>query len=241
MSSVLNPLLAYAAGALTVLSPCVLPLVPIVLGSAAQKHRYGPAALAAGLVVSFTLTGFLLATFGSLLGLDGDGFHTFGALLLVVVGAVLLIPRLQALAERAATPLAAWAGQHQSRLSRFGLLGQAAIGALLGLVWSPCVGPTLGAATLLASQGHDLAQVAFVMFSFGMGIATVLFILGVAVRRLTTLWRGRLVTAGGGGKKALGALIALVGIMIITSGDRLVEAWVLSASPLWLTDLTSAL
>ena len=59
--STLNPLLAYAAGALTILSPCVLPLVPIVLGSAAQRHRLGPLALAAGLVGSFTIVGFAVA------------------------------------------------------------------------------------------------------------------------------------------------------------------------------------
>lgn len=240
MAFVLNPLLAYAAGALTILSPCVLPLVPIVLAGAAQQHRFGPVALAGGLVISFSLTGFLLATFGTLLGLDGDGFHLFGAALLVLVGAVLLIPQLQDLVTRAATPLAAWAGKRQGRLSQFGLIGQAAIGVLLGLIWSPCVGPTLGAATLLAAQGHDLAQVAFVMVCFAVGIASVLLVLGMAARGLTNRWRGRLVTAGSGGKKALGALIALVGVMIITGGDHYVEGLALAASPQWLTNLTSA-
>lgn len=70
MSNALNPVLAYAAGALTILSPCVLPLVPIVLGSAAQRHRFGPLALATGLVISFSLTGFALATVGEAAGID---------------------------------------------------------------------------------------------------------------------------------------------------------------------------
>ena len=65
MSGSLSPAVAYAAGALTILSPCVLPLIPIVLGSAAQRHRWGPLALALGLVMSFTLTGFFIAAFGA--------------------------------------------------------------------------------------------------------------------------------------------------------------------------------
>lgn len=241
MSGALNPLLAYAAGALTILSPCVLPLVPIVLGSAAQKHRYGPLALATGLVISFTATGFVLATLGGALGLDGDLFRNIGALLLILVGAALLIPQFQVLAERAAAPLATWAGRQQNQLERFGLIGQAGIGVLLGLVWSPCVGPTLGAATLLAAQGRDLLQVALVMLSFGLGIATVLLVLGMAARRIIHRWRGRLATAGSGGKKFLGALVMIVGVLILSGGDHFVEGSLLAVSPQWLTDLTSAL
>jgi len=79
---VLNPLLAFGAGALTILSPCVLPLVPVVLGSAAQRHRLGALALAAGLVASFTIVGFVLAAFGSMLGVDPDQVRLVGAVIL---------------------------------------------------------------------------------------------------------------------------------------------------------------
>lgn len=241
MPGVLNPVLAYAAGALTIVSPCVLPLVPIVLGSAAQKHRFGPLALAGGLVASFTLTGFAVATLGSTLGFDNDRFRGFGAVLLMAIGAMLLIPRMQAVAERVAAPLANWAGQQKGRLERFGLAGQAGIGVLLGMVWSPCVGPTLGAATLLAAQGRDLGAVAMVMLSFGLGIASVLLVLGMAARTLINRWRARLAKAGTGGKKALGALVLLVGLLILTGGDHAIEDVLLTVSPQWLTNLTSSI
>ena len=233
--------MAYAAGALTILSPCVLPLVPIVLGSAAQKHRLGPFALAAGLVVSFTATGFLLATLGDALGLDGDLFRIVGAVALIAVGVALILPRVQALAERAAGPLANWAGQRQDRLERFGLVGQAGIGVLLGLVWSPCVGPTLGAATVLAAQGQDLGEVAVVMAAFGLGIASVLLLIGLAARSLLAKWRGRLSSAGNRGKKILGTLVIAVGLLIISGADHGFEALVLGLSPDWLTDLTTSI
>src|SRR5690349_11202474 len=94
-SEVLNPLLAFAAGALTILSPCVLPLVPVVLGSAAQRHRFGALALAGGLIASFTAVGFTLAAFGSRLGVDADQVRLVGAVILGLAGAFLIVPKIQ--------------------------------------------------------------------------------------------------------------------------------------------------
>ncbi len=237
----LNPLLAFAAGALTILSPCVLPLVPIVLGSAAQKHRFGPLMIAVGLVLSFTGAGFALATVGAASGFDGDWVRYFGAALLVVAGITLLIPQLQYALQNAASPLAAWAGKRQEGLERFGLAGQFGIGVLLGLVWSPCVGPTLGAATVLAAQGENLGAVALTMGAFGLGIATVLLVLATATRSLFQRWRGGLMQAGSGGKRVLGTVLAVVGVLIISGGDRVFEGLVVSASPDWLVDLTTSI
>jgi cytochrome c-type biogenesis protein len=235
----LQPTLAFFAGALTILSPCVLPLVPIVLGSAAQRHKWGPVALAAGLVGSFTIVGFLLATLGASSGFDGEIVRQFGAIMLMIAGLVLLVSRLQAGLTKLATPLANWASQKQSGLERFGLMGQAAIGALLGLVWSPCVGPTLGAATVLAAQGQNLVQVAIVMASFGLGIATILVILAFATRSFLTRWRGKLMQSGDRGKHVLGGLLLVVGLLILTGTDHLIEGLLVSMTPDWLTDLTT--
>ncbi len=239
MTAGLNPVLAFAAGALTILSPCVLPLVPIVIGSAAQQHRYGPLALAVGLVASFTLVGFAAATLGAASGFDSDVVRMVGAVMLLLVGLALVAPRVQAAVERALTPLARWASARQSGLERFGLAGQAAIGGLLGLVWSPCVGPTLGTATVLAAQGRNLGEVALVMLGFGLGIASVLLVLAFATRGVLTRWRGRLMQAGGNGKRVLGGIILVVGALILSGGDRFVEGVVVSNSPEWLTNLTT--
>jgi cytochrome c biogenesis protein CcdA len=241
MSTSFNPAIAYAAGALTILSPCVLPLVPIVLGGAAQRHRFGPAALAAGLVLSFTATGLIVATVGDSIGLDGEAFRLVGALALLGIGAVLLVPRLQDGIAVAAGPLAKWGGQRQAALERYGLAGQAGIGGLLGLVWSPCVGPTLGAATVLAAQGENLGQVALVMAAFGCGIATVLLLIGLAARSVFSGWRARMMKAGHRGKQALGALMTAVALLIFTGADHSIEGWVVSNSPPWLINLTTSI
>lgn len=239
--SALNPLLGYAAGALTILSPCVLPLVPIVLGSAAQKHRLGPLALATGLVASFTVVGFVVAVLGASTGFDGEKIRIFGATILAVSGLILVVPQMQIAVTNAAAPLARWAGKRQDGLERFGLAGQAAIGALLGLVWSPCVGPTLGAATALAAQGEDLAQVAAVMLAFGLGIASVLLVLAFATRSVIARWRGRLMATGNRGKQVLGTILVLVGLFVMTGLDRQAERAIVAASPDWLISATTFL
>ena len=237
----LSPAIAYAAGAITILSPCVLPLVPIVLGSAAQRHKWGPAALAAGLVVSFTLTGLAVAGLGPLLGVDSNTVSLIGAVFLLLFGIVLLVPGLQSLLGRIASPLAAWGGSKQSHLERFGLVGQAIIGGLLGLVWSPCVGPTLGAATLLAARGRDIAEAAYVMAGFGLGIATALLLIALATRSLLARWRGTITGAAGGARRVLGAIIVAVSLLIITGTDHSIEGKLVSASPQWLTDFTTSI
>jgi cytochrome c biogenesis protein CcdA len=241
MSGSLSPVVAYAAGALTILSPCVLPLVPIVLGSAAQRHRWGPLALALGLVASFTFTGFIIATLGASSGLNPQAIRSASAVLLLIVGVVLVVPRLQSSFEHAAGPLANWAGERQARLARFGLAGQAGIGVLLGLVWSPCVGPTLGAATVLAAQGKDLGQVALVMAAFALGIGTVLLVLALFAQTLLARWRGRLMEAGARGRRVFGVLIVLVGVLILSGADHQLEAFAIGVLPDWVTHLTTSL
>src|ERR671912_525500 len=86
--------LAALAGVLSTLSPCVLPLIPIVLGAAASEHRLGPAALAAGLAFSFTAVGLFVATIGFAIGLDAGVFRAAAAILLLGIGFVMLFPPL---------------------------------------------------------------------------------------------------------------------------------------------------
>lgn len=87
--------LALLAGVLSTLSPCVLPLLPVVIGTAIGEHRHGPLALAAGLALSFVAIGLFVATIGFAIGLDQEVFRSAAAVLLIAVGGLLLLPRLQ--------------------------------------------------------------------------------------------------------------------------------------------------
>ncbi|ODS01553.1 cytochrome C biogenesis protein [Methyloceanibacter marginalis] len=231
--------LAFLAGVLSVLSPCVLPLLPIVLGTAQSEHRLGPAALASGLAVSFTVIGLFVATIGFAIGLDTDVFRAVSALLLITVGVVLVVPRLQQQVAVAAGPVGNWVDDRIGGFSATSLWGQFGLGVLLGAVWVPCVGPTLGAASILAAKGEDLGQVALTMLAFGVGAALPLMVLGFVSREAMMRWRGRLMEAGKGGKMLLGVLLVAVGLLVATGADKKVEAFLVEASPDWLTDLTT--
>ncbi len=232
-------LLAFFAGVLSVLSPCVMPLLPLVLGAAASEHRWGSAALAAGLALSFVAIGLFVATIGFAIGLDGDMFRAVAAVLLLLIGIVLMVPVAQTRLATAAGPVGNWAEQRLGGFSTAGLTGQFGVGLLLGAVWSPCVGPTLGAASMLAAQGKDLLAVGVTMVLFGLGAALPMLLLGMLSREVLLRWRGTIAGAGKGAKAALGFVLAVVAIAILSGLDKTVEAALVAATPGWLGDITT--
>ncbi|MBB5760707.1 cytochrome c biogenesis protein CcdA [Methylorubrum rhodesianum] len=231
--------LAGLAGLLSVLSPCVLPLLPLVLGAAATAHRLGPLALAAGLAFSFVAVGLFVATIGFAIGLDGDLFRKIAAALLLALGLVLIVPAAQTRLATAGGPVSDWAERRYGGFSTAGLTGQFAVGLLLGAVWSPCVGPTLGAATLLAAQGRDLGSVALTMLMFGIGAALPLVALGMLSREILMRWRERMLGVGRGLKAALGVVLIVTSGLVLSGTDRALETLLVNASPDWLTALTT--
>jgi cytochrome c biogenesis protein CcdA len=232
---------ALGAGVLTVLSPCVLPILPIVFGAAADRSRLGPLALALGLAASFTAAGLFLATVGFSLGVDETLFHRIAGVLAVALGLVLLVPRLQLALEAGLGPFSSWTSGRIAGFGASGAAGQAGLGLVLGAVWSPCVGPTLGAASVLASQGKDLPTVASTMAVFGLGAAAPLLLIGSASRAALLRWRGGLAAVGRVGKPLFGAFMLAAGVLALTGADRAVEAILIQASPGWLTRLTTTL
>jgi len=232
--------LAFVAGLLSTLSPCVLPLLPVVFATATSQHRFGPAALASGLALSFFVVGTFVAAVGSSLGVDLGAFRAFAATLLMVVGAVLITPLLQTKIAVLATPLGNWAHTRFHDRIPSGLAGQFCVGALLGAVWTPCVGPTLGAASLLAAQGRDLPQVGLTMLAFASGTAMPMLALGSLSREALVRWRGRMLSAGKTGRAALGVALVVIGALILTGFDKIIEAGVLWVLPGWLIELTAA-
>ena len=126
-----------------------------------------------------------------------------------------------------------------SRMRLDGLWGQFTIGLVLGVVWSPCVGPTLGAAVVLASQGSQLPQVALLMGIFGLGAALPVVVLAYVSRNAMLKMRGQLMQAGKTGKMMLGAIMIALSVLILTGADKPLESWLVEHSPTWLTTLTT--
>ena len=224
--------LAAVAGALSILSPCVWPLVPAVMSSAATGGKTGPWFLAAGLSLSFAVAGTVLTFVLLNLGLDPEIMRTVAAVLLLFMAAVLLIQ-----------PLGEWATNGLASISaRFGGLGQGeastaagqfTVGALLGLVWLPCIGPTLGAAVALASLGQSMPMAFTVMLAFGLGCSAVLLGAGLVSANVLQRWRPGVLSNASRGKKLLGWVLALLGILVLTGFDKVLETWALQVLPDW--------
>lgn len=233
-----SALLAYVAGLVTLLNPCVLPILPIVVGSALGENRYGPAALAAGLVASFSVFGTLLLAFGFGIGLSQEAVRLTAAMILLAAGVVLVAPRAQAALAAAAAPMMSGGNRLLAGVSGSGLGGQVAVGALLGLVWSPCVGPTLGVAIAAASQGQDLGSALATFFLFGLGVATSLLGFAYGSRRALAARKETFQKLAQWSKPILGGLLVVVALSILSGADRLLEAALVQAMPDWLLDLT---
>jgi cytochrome c-type biogenesis protein len=231
--------LAFLAGLLTVLSPCVLPVLPLVLGTATSEHRFGPLALATGLGLSFSAIGIFVATIGYAIGIDETVFRAASAVLMIIVGLILMLPKAQERLAVAGGPIGNFAEQRLGDFSTGGLAGQFLVGALLGAVWSPCVGPTLGAASVLASQGDNLGMVTLTMLMFGLGSAVPLAVLGLLTRETLLRWRGGMLAVGKNIKILFGAFLAGIGVLVLFGFDKRIEAFLVAHSPEWLTALTT--
>ena len=228
---------AYLAGLLTLINPCVLPILPVVLAGAAQAHRHGPAAMALGMSVSFVAFGMLVTVFGRALGLTPDTISEIGAVLMIGFGLVLLVPRLS---EGFATATAGFAASADARIETggAGLGGQVLAGVLLGAVWSPCIGPTLGSAIGLASQGQELGRAFAIMVFFALGVSSIVLALGYGARAAILRRRDALRRLSTAARPILGAAFLLVGAGLLLEWHHAIDAFLLDRMPIWLQDLS---
>ena len=230
--------LGFAAGGLSTLSPCVLPLLPIVVGSALNAHRFGMLALAAGLALSFAAIGIFIATAGFALGVDDGAFRVVAGVLIGAFGILLLSAQLQTRFAQALSGVEGWFGGVLARIGGEGMTGQFLIGLLLGAVWSPCSGPTLGSAAVLASQQSHLPHAALTMLMFGLGASVPLMVVGSLSREMLKRWRGRLTLTGQGGRWAMGGLMLVVSVLVLSGWDKSLETAFVVHAPNWLTNVS---
>ena len=234
-------LFAYGAGLLTLINPCVLPVLPIVLATALQASRLGPLVLASGMSLSFVALGLGVTTFGYAVGLNEQDIAKAGAVLMMGFGLILLVPRFSAAFSTATAGVAASADAGLDQVDRSTLRGQFLGGMLLGAVWSPCVGPTLGGAISLASQGESVGWAAAIMVFFALGVSSIILGLGYGARsalmRRQALMR-RIATSA---RPAMGVIFVAVGAMLFFEFHHFLEAWLVMNLPAWLIDLSVSL
>ncbi|MFN2616680.1 MAG: cytochrome c biogenesis CcdA family protein, partial [Thermoleophilaceae bacterium] len=174
---------AFLAGAATALSPCVLPVLPVVLSAGVTGGRRRPFGVVTGLALSFTFATVALVYVIDALGLPGGLLRTVAIVVLLVFGVSLLVPRLSAEIEARLSRLTRGTGSPDGRGD--GLGSGLLVGLSLGLVYAPCAGPILaGVITVSASQSFTAGRLA-VALGYGVGSAVVLYALMLGGRRLT--------------------------------------------------------
>ncbi|MFN3145124.1 MAG: cytochrome c biogenesis CcdA family protein [Paracoccaceae bacterium] len=231
-------ILGYGAGLLTLINPCVLPILPIVLATALQASRFGPLAVAAGMSLSFVVLGLGVTALGRTLGLTPEMVADAGAVLMIGFGLVLLVPRFSAAFATATAGVAARADGGLDGVDRSGLNGQFMGGLLLGAVWSPCIGPTLGGAISLASQGESLLRAGAIMAAFALGVSTVIVALGYGARSVIQKRQAWMRALALRARPILGGVFVAVGVGLLLRVHHMLEYWALQTLPAWLIDLS---
>ena len=224
--------LSYAAGVVGTLSPCVLPVLPAMSAAAIRSHRLGPAVLALGAIVSFTVIGFILALTGSVFGLDQTVVRMTGAIVMIVFGVLLAFQGIGGDITRRL-----FAGFSQSfsnclaRITSEHLGAQFTIGLLIGAVWTPCVGAALGAAVSLASQGERPVYAIAAMFLFGVGVMTPFLAIAYGLRSYVERHRTKMVGFSRMARRALGVILIAIGLSVISGLDKRMEQWAVERMP----------
>ncbi len=231
---------SYAAGLLTTLNPCVLPVLPIVMATAFSGGRFGPLALAIGLSTGFTTIALVVAATGAFFGLDPSVLKMVAAVMFVLAGCLFLFRPLQDGLARTMQPLADRANTLSMNANSGSLAGQFGIGLLLGVVWSPCSGPALGAAIGLAAQADGLDDAALRMAFFGLGAGTILALIAYGSRAAVNANRSKLMRFATAAKPIAGVIFIAIGALTITGYDKALERAVTNALPEWLINITTS-
>ncbi|MEH2096680.1 cytochrome C biogenesis protein CcdA [Nostoc sp. 'Peltigera membranacea cyanobiont' 213] len=218
-TSTLSISLALFGGVLNVLSPCVLPILPVLLGRSLQSHTYGPVALVGGLIAGFALAGSLIgvtsAWFTGLANLLRSGAIAF----LLFLGLLAIFPTWS---YRIFTyiPIANWA----KKPPRIGLMGEFWLGTQLGLLWTPCAGPVLGGILVLAAVNHQVAGAFWLLVVYGIGAGLPLLAIAYGGR----LFSQRMLNLrphSAALQRVGGVAIAATAIAILLGWDVQIQLW----------------
>jgi cytochrome c biogenesis protein CcdA/thiol-disulfide isomerase/thioredoxin len=219
---------AFLAGIVTILSPCILPVLPVVLSSSVDSSgKRRPLGVVVGFVLSFTFFTLFLSTLVRLSGIPANALRLVSVFVLAIFGLTLLMPKLQLMIERFFGGLARFAPDGKKRT---GFKGGLIVGLSLGLLWTPCVGPILASVISLAITGTVSAQTAVIVLAYSLGTAIPLFIImwmgSTVLSKVPWLARNTIKI-----QRAFGVLMILTAIGIFLNVDRKFQFWVLQTFP----------
>jgi cytochrome c biogenesis protein CcdA/thiol-disulfide isomerase/thioredoxin len=237
---------AFISGVITILSPCILPVLPIVLSGGVGGGKARPFGILAGFVVSFTVFTLTLSAIVQAIGIPVDTLRIVAVVLIVLFGVVMLVPWLRdrfelltsRIASRGSGTAAAGSGAPGARPRRAGFWGGVVVGLSLGLIWTPCVGPIMASVISLALTQHVDGGSVFITLAYTLGTSIPMLAIMLGGRAL--LNRVPALTRNAGNiQKGFGVLMILVGVAIGLGWDRQFQATILRAFPNYGTGLTA--
>jgi cytochrome c-type biogenesis protein len=233
---VIDPLLAVVAGLLTVAAPCVLPMLPVVLGaSVGQTSRARPAFIAAGFALAFAAVALLFSVFTSVLGLSQDTLRQAAIVMLLAFGLLMLWPqpfywltaRMNGMLDRV-NGLGSRAGN--------GNLGGLVLGLTLGALWTPCAGPVLGSILTLIATSPDIGQAALLLACYAAGAALPMLAIAYGGQYATTRVR-QLTRHTHRLQQTFGVVIVTVAVAMYLQWDGVATVWLSGLYPGFSTGL----
>lgn len=223
-------LLAGAAGLATVASPCVLPLLPLVLGvSVGQTDRTRPLFIVLGFVLSFSALALAFGASTRVLGVSADAVRVGSAALLLIAGVIMLVPSWSDRFTMSLSGMSGW-GQRLGDRAGAGPLGAMTLGAALGAVWTPCAGPALASilALIAGNQDHLEAGALLLAYATGAGIPMLLIAYG---GQSIVRWIGPLSRRASTLRQVFGAAVVATALAMLAQVDTQVTAWLSQFGP----------
>ncbi|MCH7493079.1 cytochrome c biogenesis protein CcdA, partial [Patescibacteria group bacterium] len=171
---------AFIGGVVTILSPCILPVLPIILSGTVGEGKRRPYGIILGFVISFSFFTLFLTAIVKLFGVSPDILRTMAVVVLVLFGLSLIVPKFQKWVELLFSKLA----NRGSQTNRTGFSGGIIVGASLGLLWTPCVGPILAGIISLALSEAVTGAAVIIIIAYALGTAIPMFIIMQGGRKL---------------------------------------------------------
>lgn len=225
---------AFIAGFVTILSPCILPVLPIVLSGGIGQAKKRPLGVILGFIISFTFFILFLSSIVKLTGIPSDLLRTLSIVIIVIFGLSLLLPQVQMILENLLHKIV---GNSSKQNTDSGFIGGVTLGFSLGLIWTPCVGPIIGSVIALAASNTVTLTTLFITFAYSTGTAIPMLAITYGGRELLQRnpW---LLKNSGTIQKIFGALMMVTAIGIYFNVDRTFQSYILRQFPQYGANLT---
>lgn len=219
---------------MTVLSPCILPILPIILSGSVSGGENKPWGIVIGFVASFTFFTLFLSIIVNLTGVSPDTLRTLSVVVLALFGVALISSWLQAKVE---IMFSRFASKIPNQSQRQGFGGGFIIGLSLGLLWTPCVGPILASVISLALTGSVTGSAAIITLAYALGTSLPMLLIMYGGRELFSrvAWLKRNTRNI---QIAFGVLMIITALAVFMNWDRRFQAYVLEKFPNYGTNLT---